>query len=100
MHSSPRVDPTHRIPLISLEIEIALHVPDREDESELRANAENLGLKATQPIAGAAVASDLFIGIPYQPHLKLFGQELRRAPIEVQVDAVLILGRRVEQIVG
>ena len=51
--------------------------------------------KQPDPIAGAAVATDFFVNVADQSDLKLLGQELRRAPIEMHVDAVLILGRLV-----
>jgi class 3 adenylate cyclase len=70
------------------------------NEPDLRANANHLGLEATDPIARAAVATDLLIHVAHKSDLKLLGQELRRAPIEMHVDAVLILGRLVGEIVG
>jgi hypothetical protein len=48
-------------------------------------------LEATDTVARAAVAADFLVGITHEPHLNLLGQELRRAPIEVQVDAILLL---------
>src|SRR6266487_3825796 len=85
---------------VVLQIEIALKVPDRKDEAELRANPNDLRLKATDAVAGAAVAADLLIDVAYRSDLKLLSQELRRGPIEMHVDAVLILGRLVLEIVG
>src|SRR5215831_4218096 len=70
------------------------------DEPELRADANHARLEAAHPIAGAAVATDLLVDIAHQSGLKLLGQELRRAPIEMHVDAVLILGRLIGEIVG
>jgi TRAP-type C4-dicarboxylate transport system substrate-binding protein len=42
-------------------------------------------LEATDPIAGAAVATDLLIHVAHESDLKLLGQELRCAPIEMHV---------------
>ena len=57
-------------------------------------------MEAADVVAGAAVAADLFIDIADDANLNLLGQELRRAPIEVHVDAVLILRRLIGEIVG
>jgi hypothetical protein len=57
-------------------------------------------LEAAYPVAGAAVATDLLVHVAHESDLKLLGQELRRAPIEVHVDAVLVLGRLIGEIVG
>src|SRR5262249_31440882 len=72
----------------------------RNNESELRAHADHTRLEAAHPIARTAVAADLLVDIAHQSDLKLLGQELRRAPIEMHVDAALILGRLVGEIVG
>jgi hypothetical protein len=64
------------------------------------ADAQYLRLKAAHPVAGPAVASDFFVDITNNAHLYLLGQELRRAPIQVQVDAILILRRLIYEIVG
>ena len=52
---------------VILQIEIALKVPDRKDEAELRANPDDLRLKATHSVAGAAVAADLLIDVASAP---------------------------------
>src|SRR5262249_49398189 len=51
-------------------------------------------------VAGAAVAADLPVDVADRAELKLLGHELRRTPIEMHVDAVLVLGRLVLEIVG
>src|SRR5439155_233579 len=63
-------------------------------------DANHLRLEAAHAVAGAAIAPDLFVDIADETDLELLGQELRRAPIEMHVDAVLILGRAVLEIVG
>src|SRR5262249_11388522 len=60
----------------------------------------HLRLKAADAIAGAAVAADLLVHIAHRSDLKLLGQELRRAPIKMHIDAVLISGRLVLEIIG
>src|SRR5262249_12487757 len=85
---------------IASEVEIALRRGAQgNDESELRADADNLRLEAADAVAGAAVAADLLIDVAHSSDQKLLGQELRGGPIEVHVDAVLILRRLVGEIV-
>ena len=70
-----------------------------EDVAKLRPDAEHLRLETADVVARAAVAADFSIGVAYQTHLNLFGQELRCTPIEVQVDAVLILCCIIDEII-
>src|SRR5262245_15636802 len=87
--------------LVAFDVEVALRRGGQgNDEPELRAHTDHLGLEATHPIAGAAVATQLSVDVADETGLKLFGQELRRAPIEMHVDAVLILRRLIGEIVG
>src|SRR5262249_32901013 len=85
----------------ALEIEVTLRRgAEGNNESELRTHADHLRLEAADAIAGAAVATQLSVDIADETDLKLLGQELRRAPIEMHVDAVLLLGRLIAEIVG
>src|SRR5580692_10287811 len=86
---------------IALEIEISLHlVGERNDEADLGTDACDLRLEAADAIARSAVAADLPVDVSNQSDLDLLGQELRRAPVEVHVRAVLVLGCRVDEIIG
>src|SRR6516162_4313617 len=86
---------------VAFEIEITLHLSGQgDDEPDLRPGAHHLRLEATHPVAGAGVATQLSVDIADDANLNLLGQELRRAPIEMHVDAILILGRLVGEIVG
>src|SRR5262245_24967202 len=86
---------------VALEIEVTLRRgAEGNNESELRTHADHLRLEAADAIAGAAVATQLSVDVADEPDLKLLGQELRRAPIEMHVDPVLILGRLIGEIVG
>src|ERR1700722_1926958 len=86
---------------VSLEIDVTLKaLAEREDVAKLRPDTEHLRLEATDVIACAAVAADVLVGVAYQTHLNLLGQELRCAPIEVQVDATLILCCGIDEIIG
>src|SRR5262245_36110556 len=85
---------------VILQIEIALQVADRKDEAELRTSPEYLRLEAADAVAGTAVAADLPVDVAHRSDLELLGQELRRTPIEMHIDAVLVLGRPVLEVVG
>ena len=77
---------------IALQVQIALRVlADGKEVTELRSNAEDLRLEATHSIAGAAIAANFLVGVTHQTDQKLLAQELRHTPIEMHVDAVLIL---------
>src|SRR5215831_9835095 len=86
---------------VAFEIEVTLHRgAHRNDESELRSRADYLRLEAADAVAGAAVASKLSVHVANDADLELLGQELRGAPIEVHIYAVLILRRLVGEIVS
>src|SRR5262249_9814401 len=55
-----------------------------------------------QPQSWVATAAPAigFVDVADETDLKLLSQELRRPPIEMHVDAVLILGRLIGEIVG
>jgi hypothetical protein len=63
-------------------------------------HSNHAGFEAADMIARPAVTTDFIIDVTDEADLKLLGQELRRAPIEMHVDAVLILGRLIGRIVG
>src|SRR5258706_4228400 len=95
----PAIGPVCRVELrIGFEVHIALQIAERDDVTDLRPDADYLRLEATYPIAGAAVATELIVDIADYADLNLLGQELRRAPIEVHVDAVLVIGGLVREI--
>ena len=48
---------------VILQIEIALKVPDRKDEAELRPDADHLRLEAADPVTRAAVTANLFVNV-------------------------------------
>src|SRR6516165_877569 len=86
---------------VALEIEVTLRRgAQRNDKPDLRAGADHLRLEAADAIAGAGVATQLSVDIADDTHLDLLSQELRRTPIEMHVDAVLILGRLIGEVVG
>src|SRR5260370_22323487 len=86
---------------VALEIDVTLKgLAKGEDVAKLRPDAEHLRLEAPDVIARAGVAADVFVGVAYQTHLNLLGQELRCAPIKVQVDATLILWCSIFELIG
>ena len=85
---------------VCLQVDIGLQRPRRNDEAKLRPHADDAGLESAEVIAGAAVGRDLFVEIADGADLYLFGQELRRAPIQMPVDAVLVAGAGVDQVIG
>src|SRR5215469_4188826 len=85
---------------VCLEVDVALILlTDRKNVAYLRPDTRHPRLEATDPIAGPAVARDLIEEISDYSDLPLLGQELRRAPIEMKIHSVLILGVGVFKIV-
>ncbi len=86
--------------LVDLQIEIALLVAGRKDETDLRTDADDARLEIAEYGAGAAVAGDLLIDIADQPEMHLLGDEVRQSRVEVGVNAVLVLQVGILEIVG
>src|SRR5215831_17859589 len=58
---------------VAFEIEITLNLSGQgNDESDLRPGADDLRLEAAHAVAGAGVATDLLVDIPYGTGKKLF----------------------------
>src|SRR5262249_59277135 len=82
-------------------VDVALHVlVPLEDVADLRPAPDDARLEAANPVARAAVAAELLVDISDGTDLPLLGQELRRPPIEVHVDAILIVGMVIQKVVG
>src|SRR5262245_7955026 len=87
--------------LEAFKVHVALPLSvDWKDVANLRSNTTDTCLKAAEAVAGASVTGNLLIPVTRQAELELLGQELRCSPVNVHVDAVLILGVRVLEIVG
>src|SRR5262245_26119875 len=84
---------------VALHIEVSLHVADRKQESELRTDAEHARLEVAER-ARSAVAGELLIRIADQADMDLLGDKLRKAPVDMGIDAVLIVDFDVLEIVG
>src|SRR5229473_1570850 len=95
-----------RWPVGGVEFAIALHaekclvVPNRENISKLRPDAENARAEAAQDRRLSEVISDLLVGIADQADENLFREEMRRAPVEMKIDTALVLRIRILEIVG
>src|SRR5262249_34035030 len=87
--------------LVGLHVEIALIAfRDRKDETHLRTDAEDAALEGAERRAWAAVAGELLKVIAGRADEKVLADELRRAPIEMKIYAVLILQIAIHQTVG
>src|SRR6266404_4852466 len=62
-------------------------------------NAEYARFESVEERCRANIVSDLLVGISDHADKELFGQKVRRTPVEMEVDAVLILRCRVLEIV-
>src|SRR5258708_3535838 len=85
---------------ISLQAEECLIISDREDVSDLRAEAQHARTEAAQNRILTKIVSDLLVGITDEADEQLFRQEVRRAPVEMEVDAALIICIRIDEVVG
>src|SRR6476659_8519751 len=85
---------------VTFNIDVGLHCAEWNDVAKLWPDAHDPGLETANPVARTTVAADLIVDIANHPDLKLLGQELRRAPIEVHVHASLVLGGGIGGVVG
>ncbi len=72
---------------------------DRKDEADLRTDAEHPALELAEPRSGAVVAGELLEQIARHADLHVLAEELRRAPVDVKIDAVLVVGVRIDEVV-
>src|SRR5262249_48177399 len=85
---------------VALQVEITLKISHREQVSELRADAGDARLEVAQDRGNADVGGEVVIPIADAADLKLLGDELRGAPVDMHADAVLVVGIRIPEIVG
>ena len=69
-------------------------------QAGLRSDAEHPRLEGADPVAPSAVARELVVDISDQADVQLLGQKLRGSPIQMPIDAVLIIGVRILEIVS
>ena len=86
--------------LVTLEVQVSLLVSNREQITDLGANAENAGPESAEERGRAKIVGNLLISVSDQSGEHLLGQKVRRAPVKMEVDAILILRGRVLEIVG
>ena len=85
---------------VSLEVQITLVITDWEYVAELRANADDARQEGAHVVAAATVTRELIVDIAHRADEQLLCEKLRCTPIEVEVEAVLILGIGVDVIMG
>src|SRR4029453_3604506 len=73
---------------------------DGKNVAQLRPDAEHARSERADPIAGAAVAGHLLIGIADETDGELLAQELRGGHVEMEIDTALVVGVRVFEVVG
>src|SRR5260221_5198485 len=89
-----------------IELAISLHaekcrvVSNLENIAKLRADAENARAEAAENGRLAEIVGDLLVGVADEADKDLSRQELRNAPVEMEVDAALVLRTGVLEIVG
>lgn len=84
---------------VRFHIDVGLQRSRRDDETNLRPHANDPGFKGAETISGVAIRRDLFIEITDRADLNLLGQELRGAPIQMPVNAALIVCAGVDKII-
>src|SRR6185437_14544465 len=78
----------------------ALHVSHGENISDLRTGAEYARSESAQNRILAEIVGYLLKGVTGHADEKLLREEVRGAPVEMEIDAALILGVGVLEIVG
>ena len=97
----PAVGPVRGVELVvPLEVQVALHPAGREKVAELRADAGDTRLEAADVVTRAAVRGELLVEVADGADLQVLRQELRDAVVEMGVDAVLVIGVGVLEVVG
>src|SRR3954466_5047338 len=85
---------------IPLQAEEGLIFSDRKNISDLRAKTEHARPEGAKNRVLAGVVSDLLIGVAYEPNKQLLRHKVRHAPVEMEIDAALIVGIRIYKVVG
>src|SRR5262249_1849227 len=66
--------------------------PDRKNVADLRPDADHSRSKTPDTISRTAVTTDFLVDIADHTDQILLAQKLRRAPVEMHIDAVRIIG--------
>src|SRR5450432_1348212 len=85
---------------VTFQIHVPLHVSDGKEVSELWPDAGDARLDGAEEGCGSTIRRNLFIDIADGTDEYLLGQKLSGRHIHVKVDPVLIIGSRIDQVVG
>src|SRR6202011_3488198 len=85
---------------VALQIEVSLHVSNGKQKSDLGPNPDHARLEPAENRMLTEIVGDLLIGISDETHEKLLREKLGGTPVDVEVDAVLVLRVLVLEIVG
>src|SRR5262249_51608068 len=97
----PSLQPVAGVELvIASEIEVTFAVRDWKEKPDLRPDSGNARFEFTEPGAGAAVGRQLVVDIADGAEVEFVGEIRRNRPIQVRVDAALVLGVRIDEVVG
>ena len=79
-----------------------LAVRGKDADTVLRAlaDAENTRAEAAENGRLAKLVGDLLIGVADEPDKNLLGEKLRRAPVQMPIDAALVIRGRVRKVIG
>jgi hypothetical protein len=66
------------------------------DDAHLRANADNARLKGADMVARAAIGANLFVKVTNRSEENLFGDELGSTPVQVPINATLVVRARID----
>lgn len=76
---------------VCLQIEVTLHASHREEIPDLGTDSEDTRAEPAEDRMLTGIVRDLLIGISDKAHKYLLRKELGRAPVDVEIDPVLIL---------
>src|SRR5262249_41047149 len=85
---------------VASQAQVPLHLLDREKISDLGAYGRHTRLETIEDRQCAGVVCELVVVIADEADKNMLGQELRRSPVNVEVQPVSILGFRIFEIVG
>ena len=74
-------------------------LPKREQKSDLRTNTGHTTFEIAELCAGAAIPGELLKEISGNADLDILAHELRCGPVDMEVDAVLVLQVVVDEVV-
>ena len=85
---------------IAAQIRVPLVTADGEHVANLGTYGGHVRFERPHQVAAAAVGSELVVDIASNANLPVRGQELGCRPVEMRIDAVLVVGGRILEIIG